>query len=80
MNRKKVEEQYGTVVFEFPVFHTGWELDATGWVVERGKKRFIVLTNHGTSYIAKNSELKAKIREYSKVIKQTERAIKFNKK
>jgi len=79
MDKKKIEEQYGTVIFEFQVFHTGWELDATGWVVERGKKRFIVLTNHGTSYVAKNKELKAKIKEYSNIIKQTEKALRLLK-
>jgi hypothetical protein len=78
--KKKIEEQYGKVVFEFQLLHAGWELDDKGWIVERGKKRFIVLTNHGVTYVAKKNELKAKIKEYSKAIKQTEKALKLHDK
>lgn len=76
---KMIEEQYGKIIFEFSLLHNGWDMDVTGWVVQRDKKNFIVLTNHGTTYIAKNSDLKTKIREYSKAIKQTEKALKMLK-
>lgn len=57
------------VVYTFDVLHCGWDLDSTGWVMERENgERYIMLTDHGKKYIASEDELQAKIDEYTKAI------------
>ena len=76
---KKIIEAHGRIIYEFEVLHTAWELDYKGWIVESGKDRKIILTNHGVTYVAKKSDLKKKIQEYSEAIKETEEALKLLK-
>ena len=64
MDKTEIEKQYGRVILEFPTYYPGWEIDTTGWIVERvndknGKKKNIcILTNHGKPYVANKNELK----------------------
>ncbi len=71
----QVENKFGKTVFRFPVLHLGWEADGWGYVVERDEKREIILSNHGTFYVASIKELESKIAEYTKVKFETKKAI-----
>lgn len=65
-----------TKLFEFPVLHKGWEMDSRGWVAELDSgKRVLVLENHGTEYIAKESELQERIAEYEAVLQASHEAL-----
>lgn len=77
MEKEEIAEQYGTVIFEFPVLHQGWDMDGKGWVVERDKKRFIVLTNHGSPYIANKKELEMQMKKYSDISEKTKKALEY---
>jgi hypothetical protein len=66
------------VIFEFPVMHIGWELDNTGWVMERPDGgRYLRLTSHGSEYEADEKELHAKIEEYDEAIDKTRKALRL---
>jgi len=71
----QVENKFGKTIFRFPVLHLGWEADGWGYVVERDGKREIILSNHGTFYVASVKELELKIAEYTKVKFETKKAI-----
>lgn len=63
-------------IYEFPVMWAGWELDDKGWVaLDDNGKKVIVLSNHGSEYIASIDELQEKIKRYKATIKVTEKAI-----
>lgn len=63
-------------IYEFPVLWSGWELDDKGWVaLDDSGKAVIILTNHGTEYIASTEEVQENIKRYSLAIEATERAI-----
>jgi hypothetical protein len=62
-------------IYEFPILWSGWELDAEGWVaLDDNGKMVIVLTNHGSEYVAAINDLPVKIRKYKTVIEATEKA------
>ena len=66
------------VVYTFDVLYCGWDLDSTGWVMERENgERYIMLTDHGKKYIASEDELLAKIDEYAKAILGTTNALRL---
>lgn len=63
-------------IYEFPVMWSGWELDDKGWVaLDDSGKKIIVLSNHGTEYVASIDDLHEKIRKYKTVIEATEKAL-----
>lgn len=75
---KAGDKTYGEIVFEFPVLHTGWELDDKGYVVrDEGGDLCLVLTNHGRPYPAEVGELEKKIAEYTEAITKTREALKM---
>ena len=62
-----------TFLKQFSVLHEGWECDYIGYVCKNDRgENVLVLTNHGQPYIANKQELKDKIEEYKKVIKESE--------
>ena len=67
-----------TVLHEFDVAWVGWECDSEACVAqdEDGKKH-LILTNHGSPYIASGNDLFQKILEYQDLIKETRKAITF---
>jgi hypothetical protein len=67
---------YAKKLYEFPVMHSGWEMDSKGWVVELADgRRAILLANHGVEYLAKPSELHELIEEYQQAISATRKAL-----
>lgn len=63
------------VAHTFPVLYQGWECDSQGYVVKKGNKHCLVLSDHGRLYFAKESELKSKIEEYESAIQASKEAI-----
>jgi hypothetical protein len=57
MTAAKIATQFGPILFEFSVPRAEWEMDATGWVVQTPLGNRLVLTNHGTPYLAEAHEL-----------------------
>ena len=64
------------VVYTFDVAYVGWECDSTGWVAldDRGDSH-IILTNHGSPYVANIKKMKDLISSYINLIDKTNRAI-----
>lgn len=64
-------------IFEFPVLHAGWEMDAKGWVIEKEDgTRAVLLTKHDANeYEAPVSELIAKLAEYGEATIAMEHAL-----
>lgn len=64
------------ILKQFKLLYSGWELDDLGWIVEfTDASRAIILTNHGSPYVARKSVLLDKIKEYEEVIEQTHKAL-----
>ena len=72
---EKIKEQFGEIVFRFPILHHNWEGDGYGYIVDNEGKKMLVLTDHNKPYVAELSELHAKIAEYQIFISETENAI-----
>lgn len=62
-------------IYKFAVFHSGWESDADGFVVETPEGPKYVLSNHGTKYFAKEEEVRKLVNKYCRAIDDTEVAI-----
>lgn len=67
------EKQY-IACFVFDVMHSGWECDATGWIVEDNGEKKLVLSNHGETYFAKKEELSQVMNGYKEVLEETQKA------
>ena len=65
------------IVHTFPVLHIGWEMDNEGLIVKRNNKTYLVLSNHGGYYLAKNNELEDKVKEYREAINLSSQALKL---
>jgi hypothetical protein len=64
------------IIFTFPVLWEGWECDPTAWVMERKDgTRYLKMTDHGSPYEAKISELISKIFYYETVIQKSKNAL-----
>ena len=64
------------VLYEFPVLHSGWEMDNVGQVVDfTDGSSGLILTNHGRPYIGTIAGLEAKVKEYEKAIEETDKAM-----
>lgn len=75
---QKKEMQSMKKIYEFPILWSGWELDDKGWVAEDNNgKLVIILTNHGSEYIASIEELKKHLQRYKEATEATEKAIKM---
>ena len=72
---ERTEEQFGKVIFEFPVLWHNWECDGYGYIVEKDGKRDVILSNHSNLYISSVEELHTKLAEYTKVKFETKKAI-----
>lgn len=59
------------VRLEFEIAHVGWECDSKGWVVELAGKRHLILTNHGSPYIAQARELRDRLKVYAGLVSVT---------
>lgn len=62
------------VVQEFPVLHSGWDGDATGWVIRDGEALKLVLSTHGENYFADLEELDRLAGNYRKALAASEAA------
>jgi len=63
-------------IFEFKVYWHAWECDSEGYVMEDVTgKRHLILTNHGSMYIAEEQQALAKIEEYQEAIRETQKAL-----
>ena len=66
------------VIFVFPVLWESWECDSRGEIHERPDgTRYLQMTNHGSPYEAKPTELGKKIHEYREAIKKTREALRL---
>ena len=72
---KRIEDQFGTIVYKFPVLHHGWEGDGYGYITEQNNERKVILSNHNNLYESSAKELLNKISEYTKVEFDTKKAI-----
>ena len=64
------------ILKDFVILHKGWEMDNIGWIVElENGERKLVLTNHGSSYVADIKELEKKIKEYERLTASDKDAI-----
>lgn len=70
-----VKEVAYKAVYKFAVYHTGWESDSEGFVVETPEGLRYVLSDHGTKYFAKEDEVRNLISKYCRAIDDTEVAI-----
>lgn len=71
--RKFLKENKLTLVELFPVLYSGWDLDDTWCLCQRGNgEKVVVATSHGDPYIAERGALERKCEEYRSVLKQTE--------
>lgn len=68
---------YDRKLFEFPVLWSGWEMDNKGWIAEKNGKRVVVLTSHGSEYIATEAELAKRIKEYRTALGATKEAVRM---
>ncbi len=77
MNENKMEiDTTDKIIFKFPVLWECWECDSEAWIMEKlDKTRYILMTNHGSKYIANKGELWDRIEEYKTVIRKTETAL-----
>lgn len=73
----KIEEREYEIVMEFPVLWDGWEIDNRAWVVRDPKteRLKLVMTNHGSRYIAKPQVLQRRLEAYRKVANETRKAL-----
>ena len=79
ISQNKIEEQFGSIIYEFEIPHVEWELDSKGWVCEKNGNRKIILSDHGKPYISDSTELSEKIKYLNEVIENIKEAIKFVK-
>lgn len=65
-------------IYEFPILWSGWELDDKGWIAsDDNGKLVLILTNHGSEYIASIEELQKHLQRYKEASEATEKAIKM---
>ncbi len=73
--RTKIED-FGEVLFTFPVLYTGWELDEKGYVVKApDDSTLLVMSSHGRFYVAEANELREKLAEYETAILASRKAL-----
>jgi 3-dehydroquinate dehydratase len=72
---QRIEEQFGVIIYKFPVLHHNWEGDGYGYITEQNNERKIILSNHNNLYESSSTELLNKISEYTKVEFDTKKAI-----
>lgn len=56
------------ILLEFPILHSGWEMDNIGWIIQANGKRSVLTTRHGSPYLMSLHEAEEKIAEYNKAI------------
>lgn len=67
-------EVYGDkydVLKKIDVLWSGWECDASAWVVQTDEGKKLVMSNHGSNYFAAHAELQSRINEYQKAIDES---------
>ena len=67
-------------IYSFTVLWKGWECASAAWIIERPDgSRYLVMTDHGSPYMADPNELVERIAEYQDVINQTNKALEILK-
>jgi hypothetical protein len=75
-----IENKQYDILFIFTTLYKAWECDSEGLIVQDEKKqKYVVLTSHGSPYIANRDDLEDLIGSYYDVIVQTEKAIRILK-
>jgi hypothetical protein len=64
-----------TILFQFNRAFLSWECDSVGWIINSKQGKQIILTNHGSPYIASTQELQNDIHRYEQLISDTEEAL-----
>lgn len=60
------------LVKEFDVLHHGWECDGTGYLIKNKKgKLVLLLSSHGSFYIAEQKELMGYVDYYMEVVNES---------
>jgi hypothetical protein len=73
--RSYIKEQFGEILFVFPVLHFRHEGDNYGYIVEKNGERIVLLSENDKLYVATKSELEAKISKYTEIIFDTKKAV-----
>jgi hypothetical protein len=68
MKLQEIESRFGTVLLEFPICRSDWEMDGKGWIIKAPEGTQLILTNHGQPYVAQVSELQEIEQEYNKYL------------
>jgi hypothetical protein len=64
-----------TPVKRFTVLHPGWECDSAGLIArDSAGKHQLILTNHGSPYLAEHDELEEQISKLRKWLHEAEEA------
>ena len=66
-----------TILLQFDRAFPSWGCDGKGWIVEHKGQKQIILTNHGSPYIATEEELHNDIHRYEALIAGTKEALSF---
>ena len=63
-------------IYSFPVLWEGWECDPEGLIkCDTKGNKYLILTDHGSPYVADKQELIGRINEYKDVIAKSEKAL-----
>ena len=63
------------ISYEFPVLYHQWECDGFGFVIEHDGDKSLVLSNHGSPFVADASHLEDRLAYYRNVTAATITAI-----
>lgn len=77
-NKQQIKDKVGgfTVVRSFTMLYAGWECDSDAWIIKTGDGSLqLVLTNHGSAYIADESELREQIETNLDIVEEQQRAL-----
>lgn len=66
------------VLYEFTLAWVAWECDSEGAVVkDENENKYLILTQHGSPYIASKDDLLKQIADYQNLISDTRKAITY---
>lgn len=71
---KHFPSQDFTIVHSFKIMHHEWEGDGWGWIISDGKEHKVLMSTHGSIYVATENELALHIQELADVLSETLRA------
>ena len=75
MKTINIEGKEYKTISDFPVLHSGWEIDSVGYVVQHDDKKKIAISDHGRFHFADDAEIIKIIIRYQDAIKHTVEAL-----